>query len=334
MAPSPVSTPVKQPASKKKLRSLANLPTLGPEDSVGEGDSYIRYNLIPPTMHDEINDDLPLADTIFHALYHEVRWQKMFHAAGEVPRRVAVQGVVGEDGSVPIYRHPSDQAPPLSPFSKHVDIIRKETEQIIGHPLNHVLIQLYRDGKDFISEHSDKTLDIVRGSSIVNASFGAQRTMRLRTKKSGAATTAKEGTSAEVEAETQRVTQRIPMPHNSCFVLGLRSNQIWLHGIQADKRPEAERTAEELAYNSMRISLTFRHIGTFLSKDESRIWGQGAKKKQKKDAADVVNGNVKETEKMIHAFGIENHESDKFNWDDVYGEGFDVLHFRSADADS
>jgi alkylated DNA repair dioxygenase AlkB len=312
-------------SSKKKLQSLANLPTLGPEDNIGEGDTYIRYNLIPASITDEINSSLPLANTIFHALYHEVQWQKMFHAAGEVPRLVAVQGIVGAD-SIPVYRHPSDQAPTLLPFSKHVDVVRKESEKLIGHPLNHVLIQLYRDGKDYISEHSDKSLDIVRGSSIVNASFGAQRTMRIRTKKSAVT---KDGSSTE--PESQRMTQRIPMPHNSLFVLGLRTNQIWLHGINADKRLPADRNDEEKAYNGMRISLTFRNIGTFLNKEETKIWGQGALEKTHTKAHDVINGDENETAKMIRAFGIENHEGEGFDWDEVYGGGFDVLHFRGKD---
>jgi alkylated DNA repair dioxygenase AlkB len=42
-----------------------------------------------------------------------------------------------------------------------------------------VLIQLYRTGADYISEHSDKTIDVVRGSRIVNVSLGARRTMTL-----------------------------------------------------------------------------------------------------------------------------------------------------------
>jgi alkylated DNA repair dioxygenase AlkB len=309
--------------AKKKLQSLTNLPILGPGDSIGEGDTYIKHNLLLNARRDEINSSLPLSDTIFHALYHEVQWQKMYHAAGEVPRLVAVQGIVSKDDSMPIYRHPSDQAPPLHPYTKHVDIVRKECEKVVGHQLNHVLIQLYRDGKDYISEHSDKTLDIVRGSSIVNASFGAQRTMRLRTKKSGSGT----GVAQETE-DNQRITQRIPMPHNSIFVLGLKTNQMWLHGINADKRLAAERSDEEKAYNGMRISLTFRNIGTFLSKDEKEIWGQGAKGKTVDDAGKVVNGDKEETEKMIYAFGDENHKGEGFDWDKVYGDGFDVLHFR------
>lgn len=317
---------VQRPTSsekKVKLKSLANLPTLGPRDKIGEGDSTIRYDLLPPTIRDELDETIPLSDTIFTALYHEVQWQKMYHAAGEVPRLVAVQGAVSANGDKPIYRHPSDQAPPLLPFTKNVNIIRKEAEKIIGHELNHVLIQLYRDGKDFISEHSDKTLDIMPGSKIVNASFGASRTMRLRTKKSG----------FESEDST-RQTQRIPMPHNSLFALGLISNKIWLHGVNPDKRLQTERSPEELAYNGKRISLTFRYIGTFLDKEENLIWGQGAVGRSRDEARSVVNGNEVETEKMIQAFSKENREGAGFVWREAYGCGFDVLHFRDKEEGS
>lgn len=46
------------------------------------------------------------------------------------------------------------------------------------------------------------------------------------------------------------------------------------------------------------------------------------------DAGKVVNGDKEETEKMIYAFGDENHKGEGFDWDKVYGDGFDVLHFR------
>ncbi|CRK16323.1 hypothetical protein BN1723_017462, partial [Verticillium longisporum] len=101
----------------------------------------------------------------------------MSHQGGEVPRKVAVQGLVAEDGSMPVYRHPADESPPLFPFTKTVLEIKAVVEEKLGHPLNHVLIQFYRDGNDYISEHSDKTLDIVKGSYIVNVSLGAERTM-------------------------------------------------------------------------------------------------------------------------------------------------------------
>jgi nicotinamidase-related amidase/alkylated DNA repair dioxygenase AlkB len=312
------------PIMSKKLQSLATLPVLRPGDRIAEGDSRIIYDFFPATFRHSTDTSKPLQGLIFRQLYNEVRWQKMFHQQGEVPRLVCCQGEFGADGSMPVYRHPSDQALPLLHFSPKVQVIRKQAEKLVGHPLNHVLVQLYRTGNDYISEHSDKTLDIVRGSSIVNVSFGAQRTMRLRTKKSPK--------SNESEENEERNTQRVAMPHNSMFVLGLESNKKWLHGINADKRPAAERSEEEKAYSGIRISLTFRHIGTFLDAENSTIWGQGATSKEQRDAQEVINDDEDENEKMIQAFSQENHHSD-FDWDEWYGDGFDVLHFRDAPED-
>jgi hypothetical protein len=115
--------------------------------------------------------------------------------------------------------------------------------------MNHVLIQHYRSGADFISEHADKTIDVVRGTDIVNVSIGAQRTMTLRTKK-------KEG----------RETERIVLPHASMFALGPDKKREWLYGINHDNLP-SHLKLEEVHEDGERISPTFRQIGTFLTKD-------------------------------------------------------------------
>ncbi|KAF2003652.1 hypothetical protein P154DRAFT_460288, partial [Amniculicola lignicola CBS 123094] len=331
LKPNPTPTPDRSSTtsttttmSKSKLKSLANFPTLGPGDTIAEGDSRIIYDFFPSDLKHPSDRSRPLKDLIFTQLYNEVHWQKMLHQQGEVPRLVCCQGEFGPDGSMPVYRHPTDQALPLLHFSPKVHVIRKQAEKLAGHPLNHVLIQLYRSGNDYISEHSDKTLDIVRGSNIVNVSFGAQRTMRLRTKK--------DAKSKDEEEDSQRTTQRVAMPHNSMFVLGLESNQRWLHGIMADKRIPAERSAEETAYSGMRISLTFRHIGTFLDAENTTIWGQGATSKEQRDAQEVINDSEEDNERIVRAFSKENHES-TFSWDEHYGSGFDVLHFRNPPED-
>lgn len=124
----------------------ANLRTLGPQDSIGAGDSKIIHDVLGPN----------LAKDAFKLLREEVEWQTMSHRNGQVPRLVAVQGKTETDGGVPIYRHPADESPPLLPFTSCVDEIRKDLEQLLKQPFNHVLIQLYRDGNDNISEHSDK----------------------------------------------------------------------------------------------------------------------------------------------------------------------------------
>ncbi|KAJ5626258.1 hypothetical protein N7510_002567 [Penicillium lagena] len=292
--------------SVTSTRSVASTPpTEILERKIGEGDSRIVHNIgLPPNA--------------FERIRAEVAWQKMYHLSGQVPRLVAVQGQPNFDGAIPIYRHPADESPPLKSFTSAVDEVRIATERILGHPLNHVLIQLYRDGQDRISEHSDKTLDIIRGSFICNVSLGAQRTMTLRTKVSASA--------SNKETEFSRMTQRIPLPHNSLFVLGEKTNMRWLHSIRADKRPDSEKSLEERAYGGERISLTFRNIGTYLNPTADTIWGQGAVSKTSDQARTVIHGDPTETERLIRSFGQENHATE-FDWDAVYGGGFDVVNF-------
>jgi alkylated DNA repair dioxygenase AlkB/glutathione S-transferase len=282
--------------------------------SLCEGDTLI--------IHDLLDDELEKG--IFEKLRDEVRWQKMSHQGGDVPRLVVVQGEVGEDGSIPIYRHPADESPPLLPFSPTVSLIRAEVEKKLGHPVNHVLIQFYRDGTDYISEHSDKTLDIVPKTFISNVSLGAQRTMVFRTKKPR-----KTNETVNSVPAQPREAIRTPLPHNSMVKMGLVTNMRWLHSIRQDKRLISEKTSEELVYGGGRISLTFRMIGTFLDKDQEKIWGQGAVAKTKEEAHTVINGTTHEAEKMVWAFGTENHSSE-FDWDATYGAGFDVLHMSSS----
>lgn len=294
--------------AKPRTGGTTERPLFGDEKKDESAGSRILYDLLPPD----------LAETVFDELNGEVEWQKMYHQVGEVPRLVCCQGTMGESGSMPIYRHPSDHTLPLHKWTKTVDMVRKAAEKAVGHPLNHVLIQLYRSGQDFISEHSDKTLDIVPGSNIVNVSFGAQRTMRLRTKR-GAPTNDSDGA---------RITYRVPTPHNSMIVMSLKTNAQFLHGINADKRPKCELVESEKAFDGQRISCTFRQIGTYINQDSSKIWGQGAVGKTRPEAREVINGDVGESERLVRAFGAENAAS-TIEWEQLYGKGFDVMHLKA-----
>jgi alkylated DNA repair dioxygenase AlkB len=257
------------------------------------------------------------------------------NAGGEVPRLVAVQGEVSEDGSIPIYRHPSDSSPPLHPFTPTISLIRTHVQEKLKHPVNHVLIQYYRSGGDYISEHSDKTVDVVRDSNIVNVSLGAQRTMILRKKKDavGAGEDDDDGrgqSNTSTGPPTKRPAQRISLPHNSMLVMGLSTNQQFLHSIKRDLRRDIEKSPSELANDTKRISLTFRHIGTFLTEDGTKIYGQGARAKTRTEARDVIlPGEGEEGDKLLEMFGRENKESD-FDWETCYGGGFDVVNFRTV----
>ncbi|KAL9054877.1 MAG: hypothetical protein Q9162_003910 [Coniocarpon cinnabarinum] len=290
-------------------------PMFGPEDLIGEGDSRIIHDCL---------DDIGPRDRfkLFETLKAEIDWQTMSHRSGEVPRLVCAQGTYQSDGSFPIYRHPADEVPKLLPWSPTVDAIRSRVQTLVSHEMNHCLVQLYRSGHDFISEHSDKTLDIAHGSSIVNVSLGAQRMMRLRTKRDARSASAN-GDATQVY---ERKTQLVQMPHGSMFILGLRSNAVWLHGINPDKRPDLERSEAESEFDGQRISLTFRNIATFLDAAQSKIWGQGATSKSQAHAKNVQRASEDEIEKLVIAFGTENHSS-YFDWEQVYGAGFDVVNF-------
>lgn len=288
-------------------------------DTTGEGDSSIIHDVCTSLI----------AEPSFSTFKAEVQWQQMHHAGGPVPRLVCCQGTIASDGSHPIYRHPSDQSIPLLPYTPAIDAIRQQVQNIVGHNLNHALIQLYRSGEDFISEHSDKTLDIARGTTIVNVSLGAQRTMRLRTKRDRSRVAAVDTTLTQPAACPARRTQLIPLPHGSVFLLGLRTNAHWLHGIKADKRPMAQRSDAERAFGGERISLTFRCIATFLSRDSQLIRGQGSTGQGdgKDEWKSVVNGDADKSRALIDAFGFENQRSD-LDRDAVYGPGSDVLHLQ------
>ncbi|KAI0842353.1 hypothetical protein F5Y06DRAFT_125545 [Hypoxylon sp. FL0890] len=317
--PKRTETPLEDSRTEPNNNSImATVDTTTPRESepLCEGDTKVIYNVLPR----------PLSENIFERLRDEVQWQRMSHQGGEVPRLVAVQGQVDSDGSMPVYRHPADESPPLLPFSPTVLEIKEVVEKHLGHPLNHVLIQFYRDGNDYISEHSDKTLDIAKNSFIANVSLGAARTMTFRTKRQPRS---KVSTDAESSPGSKRRVQRAPLPHNSLCKMGLITNMRWLHGIRQDKRMDREKSDEELAFDGGRISLTFRKIGTFLDRESRLIWGQGATAKTREAAKPVINGQTPEAIKMLQGFGRENQLTE-FDWDEYYGDGFDVLHISTA----
>lgn len=245
----------------------------------------------------------------------EVDWQVMFHRGGEVPRRVAIQGAI-EDGAEPLYRHPADEQPAMVYFTPLVNAIRRALERRIGHRLNHCLLQLYRDGRDWIGEHADKTLDLVRPSKIINVSLGRTRTMLLRPKQSA-------------EADT-RVVQRIPLPHGSFLEMDLETNRAMFHAI----RPELLDRGD-----APRISLTFRNIGSFRDPRSGAVWGVGAPTGDRATAEAAARARAalapehrlqrdrEEAERMLRLFRDENQDP---TFDvDAYRPGFAISDLRS-----
>ena len=335
-------------------------------ERLGTGNSHLVFDILPEEEE----------KMIFESLNSEMQWGEMSHKGGLVPRLVCNQGTIYTNKESenmksffrPIYRHPAANPPPLIPWTPHVDEIRKISEEICGHPLNHALIQLYRSGDDYISEHADKTLDIKEGSYICNYSCGAKRTMIFRWKKEARENdkaavcnvdlkanqkpedlaVIKQQQEAQNKIKNEKQNARVPMAHNSLFLLDPHTNRHMLHSIKRDKRPVCEKTEEELKEEGARISITFRWIHSFERISDGMLFGGGSRRKNIQVNEDdstiwleanennaegimyVSNENsssqnvIEDGNKMLFGFSQENSHAKAFNWSAVYGSGFDA----------
>lgn len=120
---------------------------------IGSGDSSLLLSLTK-----NIDES---SKTLFERVQDEVTWEEMFHKGNAVPRLICMQGTfvknnAGETVGEPVYRHPADAQPPMCSWTPTVKLLRDLISDTIGQPLNHVLVQWYRCGDDYISEHADK----------------------------------------------------------------------------------------------------------------------------------------------------------------------------------
>lgn len=270
---------------------------------IGSGDCGYVNNIL---SDDELKN-------MFYLVKKEIDWKKMSHKGGDVPRLISIQSSIEKKDTtikMPLYRHPLDEHPKQVKFTKYVKILKDRTEDKLGLPrnyFNHCLVQLYSGGTSHISDHTDKTLDITRGTYIINVSLGAVRYLKIKNKIK--------------DTDESKKSVKIKMENGSIFILGWNTNREFYHGINQDKRENKFKEKDEIAFDSERISLTFRNIATFID-EKGNITGQGAPKDttiKVDDATDALN--------MLKAFSKENRDRD-FDWELNYGSGFNAIGFK------
>ena len=69
---------------------------------------------------------------------------------------------------------------PTRPWLPGLRAVRERVATAVGQDFSYTLVNLYRDGDDYIGWHSDKYADIVPDSCIASLSLGAERPFRLR----------------------------------------------------------------------------------------------------------------------------------------------------------
>lgn len=117
-----------------------------------------------------------------------------------------------------------------NPWTKELLEIKTKIEPISKVIFNSVLLNLYRDGSDSISWHTDAEKELGKNPVIASVNFGAERVFQMRHIKS-----------------KQRID--IPLSHGSLLIMQGELQHYWQHQVPKSK-----------SVLSPRINLTFRII--------------------------------------------------------------------------
>jgi len=169
------------------------------------------------------------SNQLFSDLYSSVNWKQeiiqFFGKQMPIPRLTAWYGDEGKSYTYSgIEQHPEHWNPTLK-------LIKSKIEQIAQVNFNSVLLNLYRDGKDSVSWHSDDEPELGENPIIASVSFGATRRFSLRHKYS------------------KNYKIDIDLASGSFLLMQGETQHFWQHQIA--------KTAKEI---QPRINLTFRII--------------------------------------------------------------------------
>jgi alkylated DNA repair dioxygenase AlkB len=133
----------------------------------------------------------------------------------------------------PFYKCAKDTAAVKSWAGSVLEQVAAGLKRSCGQPCNHVVVNQYQSGADYIGAHHDKPATFHPGSSVLTLSLGGERTLRLTC----------------VKGLDVGRTHDLRLAHGSLFVLGPVTNKCWKHAILKDKKAEHRR-----------VSLTYRQI--------------------------------------------------------------------------
>lgn len=166
------------------------------------------------------------SDLYYNLLLQETPWREydmpMYDKTVTAPRMICWY----ED------RNPEAPAQNLLCWTPELLAIRERVESETGEKFNAVLLNLYRNGKDGVSWHSDKEGKSGKDPVIASVTFGETRMFRLRHKS---------------RKDVPKV--EIPLFHGSFLLMAGTTNSFWEH--------EVPKTAKDVL---PRINLTFRQV--------------------------------------------------------------------------
>ncbi len=119
-----------------------------------------------------------------------------------------------------------------NPWIPPLLLIQERIQKIVKLNFNSVLVNLYRDGKDSVSWHSDDEPELGNNPTIASVSFGAARRFLLRHK-----------------INKDLATVEISLNHGSLLIMKGSIQHFWKHQVPKTAKVKTER-----------INLTFRVI--------------------------------------------------------------------------
>lgn len=168
------------------------------------------------------------SDLLFKGLRNNIVWKQesmnMYGKKIDFPRLTAWYG----NNDKP-YSFSGITLQPL-PWTSEILTIKNKIESVAKTVFNSVLLNLYRDGNDSISWHTDAEKELGLNPVIASVNFGATRKFQLRHIK----------TKEKLEIE---------LKHGSLLIMQSELQHFWQHQVPKTSKPVGER-----------INLTFRVI--------------------------------------------------------------------------
>jgi alkylated DNA repair dioxygenase AlkB len=165
----------------------------------------------------------------FQALFEKIHWrQDKIRMAGREIMQPRLTAWYGEKDSK--YTYSGLTMVPLVWLDTLLEI-KSEVEPVTGVIFNSVLLNLYRDGKDSVSWHSDDEPELGQNPVIASVSFGASRKFQLKHK------------------QRKELRHTLEITNGSLLIMQGTTQHYWKHAV-----PKTTQNAEA------RINLTFRKI--------------------------------------------------------------------------
>jgi len=190
-------------------------------------DKYLNYFLENNNSIDLINAFNRNVD-LNQINFKNIKWKqdeiKMYGKVIPLPRLTSWYGDKGKSYSYSgINSNPNE-------WNNGLLQIKNELEKISQAKFNSVLLNLYRNGEDYLNWHADDEPELGINPTIGSVNFGAERDFALK-------------------SNDEKLQFKIPLTHGSVLIMSGTLQHFWKHSVPKRKKVE-----------DIRINLTFRFV--------------------------------------------------------------------------